>query len=607
MAIAAAECDLHEWNNVVEYLRRNTHRINKESPTDWERQTLAIVACNENPRSFGGIDYVAKIKSFYDGFQIGDHLNLYDDFFGILALVASGMDPDSPIIQTTIEHIKERQRENGGWGDVDSTAAAVMALIAAGEKPDSSCITNALSFIKTMQKENGGFQSWGTTNAASTAWAINAIVATGGDPTEWKNNGNSPVDFLISLQQPNGCFNWTTDQNLNPEWMTAYAVPALLGKTYPVKTYESKKESNDNWVEYEWTGDIRIEGKDDTIWHGEVTVGSSIINALNDSSGEIEEYYIPYPSVLGALDEASKKAGFSYYVVYYSSWDAFYVKTIADDSDWWHYWVDYNLPMIGAGSYELTEKDEEILFGYLEDWYAHALRITSDKNEVKKSEKFTVNVYNETMSSVENAVVYVDSQQYLTDANGEVEIKIDTPGCYKIYSEKGGYVRSEKILVCVKKTKAVKIIKPEDNAIYLFNKKTRIPSFQTLVIGPIDIEVETTDDVEKVEFYLDDNLKYIDRTHPFRWRLNEWAFLKRTKINVKAYPIDNEELFHKIQRILRCIAALPEEHPYRTSLDLIESILENIETSQIECNGNDEKEIVIINLFPRFHKEVDVN
>ncbi len=200
----------------------------------------------------------------------------------------------------------------------------------------------------------------------------------------------------------------------------------------------------------EWTGLIRIEGKTDTIWYGEVTVGETTINALNESSGEIEEYTISYPSVLGALDEASKKGGFTYQVSYYPSWHAFLVTSIDGDSDWWHYWVDYDLPMIDAGSYELTENNREILWGYLEDWYAHALRINVDKTDVHKNEEIKVSVFNETMIPVENATIYMDSQTYTTNEDGYAIIKLTNKGDYTIYAEKDGYVRSEKITVHVK-------------------------------------------------------------------------------------------------------------------------------------------------------------
>jgi len=530
MAIAAAGEDPHEWGNLVEYLQNNVNMLDPDKATDWERQTLAIVACNENPRDFGGIDYVEKIESFYDGNQIGSTSNLYDDFFGILALVSAGMDKEAVIIQNVITYVKDQQDSNGGWGDVDSTAVAVMTLIAAGEDHESETIQDALCFMKGLQTEDGGFQSWGTTNAASTSWAVDAIVATGEDPTsnEWENNGNNPVDYLVSLQQENGCFNWTIDQNLSPEWMTSYVLPALLGVPYPVKIYTSDDE---------WTGTIRVEGKNETIWNGEITVGASYINAENASSGEMETYYIPYPSVLGALSEASKQGGFPYFVIYYPTWDAFYVQSIAGESDWWQYWVDYKLPMVGCGAYELTENDNEILWGYVEDWYPHALRIDVDKHDVNVSEEFTVGVYNETMAPVKDAAVYVDSLVYMTNEDGKATVYIDAAGVYEIYSEKEQYVRSEKVTVNVKIKKIVEIIKPENGAIYIMNKKLKMRIQKIWIIGPIDIEVKTTDDVEKVEFYINNELKYVDTEQPFMWRWDERAFFKKT-IKVKAYVGD---------------------------------------------------------------------
>jgi len=594
MAISSAGEDPHAWGDLVGYLRENADRLDDTMATDWERQTLAIVACNENPRNFGDIDYVAKVESFYDGIQIGSYANLYDDFFGILALISGGVDKDSSIVQTVHSYITEKQNENGGWGDVDSTAAAIMALIAAGEDPNSGCVTDALSFMKTTQTGSGGFQSWGTTNAASTAWAVMAIVATGEDPTssEWKNSGNSPIDFLLSLQQENGCFNWAVDQTMSPEWMTSYVVPALLGKPYPVKIYTSDDE---------WIGTIRIDGENETIWNGEVTVSNSTITALNYSSGEMEEYCIPYPSVLGALDEAAQKGGFSYVAIYYPSWNAFYVKTIADGSDWWHYWVDYNLPMVDAGSYKLTENDKEVLFGYLENWTAHALRTTVDKRTVNESEIFTVSVYNETMYPVRDAFVFVDSLVYnKTDTNGNAIIYIDTAGEYKIYAEKEGYVRSEKASVHVTAKKIVEIVKPADNALYLWNRKTGIRIQKILIIGPIDIQVSTTDDVEKVEFYVDDTLKYVDTERPFTWRLNEQTFFKKETIKVKAYANDNDAIF-KIQNLIRYIDSLPENHLSKTALNLIKSHLKHIELSLLGQIDIDEKEVFVFDLFPRAH------
>jgi hypothetical protein len=706
MAISAADQDPHTWDNLVNYLRQKSNLIDPNKATDWERQTLAIVACDENPKDFAGINFITKIISFYDGEQIGDYANLYDDFFGVLALISGGISKDSYIIKNVIDFIKSKQDSDGGWGDVDSTSVAIMALIASGENPNSEVINNALIFIKTTQADSGGFQSWGNANAASTSWAIQAIVATGQDPTSsgWMKNDNSPVDFLLSLQQEDGSFNWATGQSMNPEWMTSYVIPALLGKPYPVKihesndnnppdkptkpsgptsgvtgtsytystsavdpdidllqyrfdwdaneghdysvwttldesghmgslshtwnnagTYEIKAQAKDEYGEIsswsssiivninkksvnivdEWTGSIRIEGKDDTVWDGTVTVGETYFYAKNVDTGEIEEYHISFPSVLGALVEASDIAGFSYLIEYWPSWNAFLVKTIDGDSDWWHYWVDYELPMVGAGDYELTEEDNEILFGYLESWEAHALKIFVDKFEVKKNEEFTVSVFDENDICVEGATVYVGLETYITDENGNVTVSYDESGTLNIYSEKEGFVRSEKLSIKVKKN--VMITKPFTNSFYLMNLKLLNNLKKTWIIGPIIIEVEASDEIEKVDFYINDKLICTDDERPFEYRLNERAFLKHNKITIKSYSIEtfnSENLINNLIKILEKFRSLNDKNELRTCFDILKDYINNFEKTGFKEEDTDTKEVIMINLFPNLHEKL---
>ena len=57
----------------------------------------------------------------------------------------------------------------------------------------------------------------------------------GQDPSgaEWTVDGNTPVSFLLSLQLPDGSFEW--QPGLGADLLaTAQAVPALLHSPYPV-------------------------------------------------------------------------------------------------------------------------------------------------------------------------------------------------------------------------------------------------------------------------------------------------------------------------------------------------------------------------------------
>jgi len=247
MAIAAAGEDPHDWkvgdNSIVDYLADNAGEANLA--TDYARMVLAIVAANESPTDFGGRNFLSLLQAAYDGTQIGDSSILNDDFWGVMALVAAGQNPNSEIVQNSVSFIKSCQQADGGWGfdpsaswgtDVDSTSAAITALVAAGESPGSNSITNGLTYIKSTQVDSGGFNCplWGQ-NADLDSMAINAIVAAGQDPTSasWTENGNTPVDDLLSFQQGDGSFYWQSDSpGAWPCQTTAWAIQALLGRPY---------------------------------------------------------------------------------------------------------------------------------------------------------------------------------------------------------------------------------------------------------------------------------------------------------------------------------------------------------------------------------------
>ncbi len=130
---------------------------------------------------------------------------------------------------------------SSGWGaDTNTTALAIQALIAAGVSPSDADIVSGLNFIKTAQNDDGGFtydpnSSWGTdSDTNSTAYVLQAIYAVGGDPTSaaWQQSGKTAFDFLATVQQSNGSFEWqpTFGSNL---LATQQVIPALLGRPAP--------------------------------------------------------------------------------------------------------------------------------------------------------------------------------------------------------------------------------------------------------------------------------------------------------------------------------------------------------------------------------------
>jgi len=68
----------------------------------------------------------------------------------------------------------------------------------------------------------------------------------------------------------------------------------------------------------------------------------------------------------------------------------------------------------------------------------------------------------------------------------------------------------------------VDIVKPSNNVYFMDNE---LMSFSyPLIIGGITIMVDVSDNIDKVEFYIDNNLRYTDNNPPFSWFWSEQSF-----------------------------------------------------------------------------------
>ncbi len=239
MAIVAAGEDPSAWT--VNGTSAADYWISDEAESDGTaeiaRMVTLIVALGEDPRNFAGTDYLAQVQQRMgaDG-HFGDHI--YTHYWGMFALAAAGENTS-----LSAEWLKSQQNDDGGFGwtpgaesDPDDTAASIMALIAAGEPADSATVRDALAYLDAVQMEDGGFNFGGTStsNVASDAWVIQALAAAGEDPASWGKNGTTVVAHILSLRTAEGWFRWTDGIADNPCGMTARAVPALLGKPYPI-------------------------------------------------------------------------------------------------------------------------------------------------------------------------------------------------------------------------------------------------------------------------------------------------------------------------------------------------------------------------------------
>jgi energy-coupling factor transport system substrate-specific component len=149
--------------------------------------------------------------------------------FAVLAYRADGQKPPAK----TLSWLAAQQDSDGGFNfatrgaasDVDDTGAALEAL--RGSAPAKE-IDRAVRFIDGHQNRDGGFpsESGGSSNAQSTAFAIQGLVAAGVHPTR-------AIAYLRSLVQPSGAIDYSKGDAQSPVWVTGEALMGLAGKPLP--------------------------------------------------------------------------------------------------------------------------------------------------------------------------------------------------------------------------------------------------------------------------------------------------------------------------------------------------------------------------------------
>ena len=210
---------------------------------DAERTILAAAACGASSYSFAGRDLVAEVLSAREADSSFEQLvNLTS--FAIFALRAVGHSQSFPAIRDAAGWIEQQQNSDGGFGfgehgspsDVDDTGAALQALAAAGAR-NAHDFAAAADFLIRSQNLDGGFpQQYGSeSNAQSTAWAIQGLIAAGRDPNTLRRRGSrTPDGYLESLLAPGGSIRYSRTGAQTPVWVTAQALIALSGNTFPV-------------------------------------------------------------------------------------------------------------------------------------------------------------------------------------------------------------------------------------------------------------------------------------------------------------------------------------------------------------------------------------
>ncbi|MGI8426792.1 MAG: hypothetical protein ACR2FO_06185 [Actinomycetota bacterium] len=278
-ALAAGGEDPHDvarpgGSDPIEFLKARVESIDCDasdrsdcSARSAGQVAVAAEASSDNPKRFGGSDLIAAIEATFDEAS-GSYretkldpvsgkysfvTNMFDQAFAVLGLSARHVQTPRP----AISNLLVAQQSDGGWEfspgwgtDTNSTALALQALIAARRLDPridaDAALVKALEFFHAQQNADGGFayqKSFASnycggskvSDTNSTAYSTQALLAAGEDPAAagWVPAGAGPVEFLLSVQNDDGSFNYQQGPDCSGDaGATSQAIPAVAGESF---------------------------------------------------------------------------------------------------------------------------------------------------------------------------------------------------------------------------------------------------------------------------------------------------------------------------------------------------------------------------------------
>jgi energy-coupling factor transport system substrate-specific component len=225
----------------LRYMRAHATELNDLG--ELNRTILVLHAAGRPPRLAGRDLEQAVVSQQRSNGSFGARVNT--TAFAILGLRAAGRRPRDPVIRRAAAFIAHQANPDGGFNfagrggpsGIDDTGAALQALAVGGRKR-GKIARRAAGFVIRHQDADGGFAliPGGASNAQSTAWAVQGLLAVGRDPAKLHRDGaRDPMSYLRSLTAPSGEVHYSRTSGQTPVWVTAQAIAALARKPFPLR------------------------------------------------------------------------------------------------------------------------------------------------------------------------------------------------------------------------------------------------------------------------------------------------------------------------------------------------------------------------------------
>jgi energy-coupling factor transport system substrate-specific component len=230
----------------LQYLQRHAGASDSGS---LERTILALRAGGESVTSVEGHDLVSELaRHFSRQGAVGKLVNL--TAFGVLALCAADEHSSPSLEGRAARWLAGQANRDGGYGfagrgspsDADDTGAVLEALHCGVRGTDTSAPAivraraRAVKYLRADQDRDGGFPAapGAGSNAQSTAWAIQGLIAAGISASALRRNGHTPLGYLVGLVSRSGAVSYAHGEPVTPVWVTGEALLALTGTPLPV-------------------------------------------------------------------------------------------------------------------------------------------------------------------------------------------------------------------------------------------------------------------------------------------------------------------------------------------------------------------------------------
>ena len=228
-------------SDIVDYI--NAHARDVSDLGEIERTILVLRAAGRSPR-LGRRNLVSELlRGRRSNGSFAGRVNT--TAFAVLALRAAGRSRKDATVRRAVSWMFRQQNRDGGFSfatrgapsGIDDTSAAIQALASAGRRRTKS-VRRAVTYLVRRQNPDGGFplQPPAGSNAQSTSFVIQALVAAGRNPDRVRRRGSrSPDAYLRSLIGSNGAVRYSRTSTQTPVWVTAQALAALARKPLPLK------------------------------------------------------------------------------------------------------------------------------------------------------------------------------------------------------------------------------------------------------------------------------------------------------------------------------------------------------------------------------------